>query len=274
MTFAVGCVLFDLARYCTKLVSEIVILSDKELLDNDKALLNRIYPCRFLVYQSPYRDLSVFSEYVTKYFSPMVLGRFEAFRLLDEYSCIINLDYDILITGDISELKTFPSSGVATCKNPPKVRNCFKNEILGYDMEAKSGINNPWIFWDHLPNYKEIYSRCYDLSQKFARELYLPETGIISLAFQEFKIKPDIIFDEDIYNCHPSKINNMERAKIIHCYGQPKFWNGHHNEQWEENYSKWVELGGSPYYARTLKGKMISYARSFLSTLKNEIIRK
>jgi hypothetical protein len=45
----------------------------------------------------------------------------------------------------------------------------------------------------------------------------------------------------------------LQNAKIIHAFGQPKFWNGIFNEQWNNNYKLWLKVGGTRYKNSRIK---------------------
>ena len=59
------------------------------------------------------------------------------------------------------------------------------------------------------------------------------------------------------YACYPTKSQGTE--KIIHAAGQPKFWNGIYDKDWDENYTAWIKMGGTPYYEwkKKLKRKLL-----------------
>ena len=65
---------------------------------------------------------------------------------------------------------------------------------------------------------------------------------------QQNKISYDVL-DKDIYITTPQNYEkNKDIAKILHAAGQPKFWNGLQNEQWNTYYNTWVkEYNGMPY---------------------------
>lgn len=91
-----------------------------------------------------------------------------------------------------------------------------------------------------------MYDFCYEALIKYHEKIYLPEQAIFDLMLQEFDIKICPI-DEEVYSPHPTDKKLAPSAKIIHAYGQPKFWNGLNDERWDRNYKDWVRLGGSRY---------------------------
>ena len=266
--YAIASVMLDIKRYCPDLVDEVIILHNGINI-KDQAILNQILPTKFIEYKFPIKDLSRFSSTITSYFTTVVFAKFESFRLLKDYRCVIVLDYDILIRDELSELKKVPLTGMMTTNRTGKRKSFFNQPVPNYDMEQESCIGSIWVLWDHLPSYEKICEWCYKKTEEIAEYLYLPETGIISLALEQFKIKPDQSLDSNLYDCHPNNLEYSQIAKILHCYGQPKFWNGLYCEQWEENYKTWINLGGTPCFERTYQYKLTELSKKIYRKFKS-----
>ncbi|APB34217.1 putative glycosyltransferase family 8 protein [Gloeomargarita lithophora Alchichica-D10] len=253
-TFATASVMMDIKKYCPDFVDEIVIFHNG-INDKDKKLLNRILPTKFYEYNFPIK-ISKLSDSAQNYFTSMVFSKFEALKLLQEYERVIFSDYDILIQGDLSEMfKDCPSGWrVVWAKN--KVRDMLYREIDDYDMDKESFHGAFHIVWDHLPDHQKMWEWCYFALEEYAEALWLPETGVFNLLWQEFNIDVERSLHPLVYDCHPSQTDHTKDAKIIHAYAQPKFWNGWDFPQWEQNYRKWAGWGGTPYYERTMKYKL------------------
>jgi lipopolysaccharide biosynthesis glycosyltransferase len=243
-TFAVACVMMDLKKICPGLADEIVIIHDG-IKPEQQQLLNSILPSRFIDYEFPVKDTSIFNQGTLKYFSKMVFTKFECFRLLNEYKNVLWLDYDIVIQKDISELFAPCKSGIKMMLSGKKVSTQLHEEIADYDMNAECVGTGTFVLQDNLENYQEMYSFCYDAVKRYAKKLYLPEQAIFDFVIQKFNLKI-VPMAPEIYAPHPSEIEKQEQAKIIHAYGQPKFWNGLKNEQWGKNYKEWLKMGGYP----------------------------
>jgi hypothetical protein len=56
---------------------------------------------------------------------------------------------------------------------------------------------------------------------------------------QKFNLQYDEL-DMEMYCYHPK--DATEKTKILHAYGQPKFWNGLDNEQWNRYYEEWKKM--------------------------------
>lgn len=264
--FAVACVMMDLKRMSPKIADEIVIFYDRELKSSDRELLNNIWPSRFIKYNFPIEDTSIFNQGTLNYFSKMVFSKFECLRLLDTYKNVLWLDYDILIKRDISGLLTPSESGIKMMPSPGcPVRNQLHEPVADYDMEAEANCASTFVFQDNLLNYLELYKFCYEKLEKYAKHLFCPEQAIFDFMIQEFKLKIDPI-DYKVYSPHPLD-PGIEDARIVHAFGQPKFWNGLQNEQWNSNYNRWKALGGTRFEV-SFKSKLASK----LSKVKSQVV--
>jgi hypothetical protein len=69
---------------------------------------------------------------------------------------------------------------------------------------------------------------------------------------QKFNLQ-NCALDGNVYTPHPNNKDFASKAKIIHAFGQPKFWNGLENQQWNTNYQAWIQMGGTKYKHLTMK---------------------
>ena len=158
------------------------------------------------------------------------------------------------------------------------IYNAFKgnysnlNFLKKYDLEREGLCMSLFVLYDNLTDYKDLYAWSIEYTKRLAQYLFFPEQAVINLLLQEFDIKAGIrrIIDK-IYSVHPSNFNKNSDVKILHAYGQPKFWNGLYNETWEKNYTQWIKMGGSPYEHRTMKYKLKTIKQNFKSTVKKAI---
>lgn len=243
--FAVASVMMDLKKFNHDWISEIVIIHDGISEDQQK-LLNRILPCVFVKYNFPIKNNLIFDQGIFNYFSKMVYSKYECLRLLDNYKNVIWLDYDIVITKDISELADFCESGFKIMLGGDKVSAQLNAPVEEYDMMAEGITASTFVLQDHIPHYLRMYEFCYKKTEQYAKYLYCPEQAIFDFMIQEFFLKPDYI-DWNIYSVHPDEINKYNQAKILHSYGHKKFWNEISNENWNSNYKNWLKMGGHGY---------------------------
>lgn len=241
--FAVACVMMDLKRLSPELADEIVVIHDG-VSARDQEILNGILPSRFVLYEFPVKSRRVLYAKSTQHFSKMVFTKFECLKLLDDYRNVMWLDYDIVVQADISGLFSPCESGIKMVPGGLQVRGQLLKEVPEYDMTAEGVSAGTFVFQDTLKNYHQMYEFCYQKLIQYADVLYMPEQAIFDFMIQEFHLKP-IPIDRRVYSPHPSDVQDAKVAKIIHAYGQPKFWNGLHNEHWNQNYAAWLALGGS-----------------------------
>jgi lipopolysaccharide biosynthesis glycosyltransferase len=262
------------------LVDEIVIFHDG-IRKKDQTLINSIFPCRFEYYQFPGYDPKDFNDYVNKYFTAMVFCRYECLRLLSEYSVVIWSDYDVVILKDISELLEPCISGMKLLFSENSNSSIFSTflstirdiDLSRYDLERKALSSAIIILFDCLNNSMSIYDWCIKITKKLGRYLYLTELSIYNLLLQEFKIDVSTI-PSNIYALHPVHDEIIDDTKIIHAYGQPKFWNGLKNDIWNKNYQEWINLGGRKLSDRTLSGKIKKEIVKILCVVKKSMFSK
>jgi lipopolysaccharide biosynthesis glycosyltransferase len=259
-TFAVASVMMDIKKLSPGLMDEVVVIHDG-ISEKDKRILRSILPTRFIQYDFPLKSSRVLYSRSMLYFTKMVFAKFECLRLLDDYKNIIWTDYDIVVKDDISELFSSCDTGIKMMPYGDRTVKGQLYETVGeYDMNAEGVMAGLFVFQENLKNYTELYRFCYEKLDKYAEVLYMPEQAIFDFMIQEFRLNP-VPIDRRIYSLHPSDQKNAAQAKIIHGYGQPKFWNGLHNDQWNENYSIWLKLGGSQYKQPTIINKLIRRAK-------------
>jgi lipopolysaccharide biosynthesis glycosyltransferase len=250
LTFSIACVMMDIKRLSPSLADEYVVFHDG-IKKADMKLLNSILPTRFIEYNLPFEDVSFIPPKILNYFTKMVFSKFECLKLLNEYKNILFLDYDIVIQNDISELFEFTESGIRMMPGNIKVREQLLYENNQYNMDCEGICACIFVFQDHIGDFNNMYEFCYRSLKKFASSLYLPEQAIFDFMIQKFNLNINPISSK-MYSPHPTDKDLSKDVKILHAYGQPKFWNGLQNHQWESNYRFWLKIGGSGYYESTL----------------------
>jgi lipopolysaccharide biosynthesis glycosyltransferase len=258
--FAVACVMMDIRRLSPGLVDEVVIIHDG-ISEKDRKILGGILPARFIQYDFPLKSHRVLDSRAVRQFTKMVFTKFECLRLLDDYKNVMWLDYDIVLQEDIAELFSPTEAGIKMMPSGLPVRGQLHESVDEYDMDAEGIGAGIFVFQDNLKNHKEMHQFCYAKLEKYAEILYMPEQAIFDFMIQEYRLNPDPI-DARVYSPHPTDPVHAQHAKIIHAYGQPKFWNGLKNEQWEGNYQAWLDMGGTKYRKKTVFKKIISKLRA------------
>lgn len=256
---AMACLVMNIKDTNPTLADEIVILHDG-ISEKDKELINTIFPTRFILYKSPFENIREFKNVVTQYFSLMVFCRYECFKLLEDYETVIWTDYDVVILQDLSELKRNTNSGMVFSYTEEPLSSQFYDTIkkirnMKFDL-SKTAVCIPLFVLNHkIQDYLIYYTWLIENTVTYAKYLYLPEVAVVNLLLQEFNLDFDTFITSKYY-AHPIKDKDMKDIKILHAYGQPKFWNGSYNKIWEKNYKIWVRMGGTPYAYRTFNSKL------------------
>ena len=232
------------------LADEIVIFHDG-IKKSDQKRIQKIFPTRFIYYDSPFKQTDKFGAVVTEYFSLMVFCKYECLKLLSEYSAVMWSDYDVVVQDKLDELFEYNNKPLKLMTFLSTEKQLY-NAVSEYDMEFLAMYAALFVFFDTLSDPEKLYSFCIEKTIQYADNLFCPEQAIFSFMLQEFKIPFDII-ETDIYVVHPTNTELLNQAKILHAYGHPKFWNGLHNDMWEKYYSQWIKLGGTKHPDRQTK---------------------
>ena len=269
LIFAVANLMLDIKKISPQLADEVVIFHNG-ISREDLALLNTILPTKAIKYNIPVSDLSKFNQATLSYFTEMAYAKYECLRLLDEYSNVTYLDPDMVIVKDISCLIAKCESGIKMMPSGQPVRAQLHADVDEYDMEVEGICGCVFVFQDHA-DYMKLYKFCISELNKYASKLKLAEQAIFDFMIQEFNIEISPL-DNHLYSPHPNDKMYLEDAKILHAFGQPKFWNGIENKQWEENYKIWIEMGGSSHKPRSTLNKIEKRVRVILRCTQAKIV--
>lgn len=249
MIFAIAAAIINFKNIYRGSSYEFIIFNDGKITEKDRQLINGIHKTIFIEYDFPLKNKLKDKTISVKHFTYMVFAKFECLKLLDKYKTVIYTDYDIFIASDISELEIKSISGVKALINEGSCYNNFINKIERYNMYADSILGGLIVFQDHLKDYNKLYDFCYKITAEYFDNLYFPEQAGFSLMVQEFNITYEKL-DLNTYCLLPNKYTHFKDAKILHSYGFHKFWNGIKDDSfnlWNENYQKWLSIGGSKY---------------------------
>ena len=220
-----------------------IIFHDGISLDKQQKM-KKIMPIRFIRYKYPVPIYKwIFNRYI-RYFSPMIFCKYETFALLDEYDEVMWTDYDVVIKDSICEL-WYCEKNYSTIVNHEETLGKNFNDKAGkikdfkYDMNLP-GITTPlFVLKRGIGDPKKLTEWCYDMTRKYIKYLYLPEQCIFTMLASEFKLDYEEL-DLDTYCLHPKYAKPC--TKILHAYGQPKFWNGLTNDTWNRYYEEYKNL--------------------------------
>ncbi len=228
----------------TSMVADELIIFHDGISEIDKKAIASIMKTRFIRYKCPINWFRLMCNKTIRYFSPMVFCKYECFKLLEEYDTVIWTDYDVLIRDDISEIRTMKENMAFVINEDTSLKQMFypnisRKDMQAYNLEANSITMPLFVLKRELGNYMLLYEWCYNKTRELLPYLYLPEQCIVTLLMQEFNLSCKAL-SIPIYCMHPKEA--LPCTKILHAYGQPKFWNGLINENWEKYYKKWMNL--------------------------------
>lgn len=243
---AMATLVMNIMDVMPELNADIIIFHDG-ISKEDRHQLTAIYPVRFIKYKAPIHFWQMYTNPNIRYFSSVIFCKYETLRMLGEYESVMWTDYDVIIKEDISNLfescrgATFVTNGTAKLKDMFYEKSLSRlQQKFGNEFELdKDAVTTPlFIFSRDIGDYNQYYRWCNKVTQKYCRYLSLPEQATFSMMLQKFDVSYDELSNE-IYALHPKY--DKETAKIVHAYGQPKFWNGYNDERWNMYNKKWRE---------------------------------
>ena len=251
ITFAPANVLIGIKKHSPDLEADFIIFH-KNISQKDMDLINSIVPCQFIDYDFPIYDISKFNETAISKYTKLAYSRYECFSMLKDYRKVLWIDIDTLVQKDISELLNVDcKNGIAMFKDVIPLKNTFTDKItnlnLEYDLVINSFNTGVILFQDNLPHYEELAEWNYKKTYELSEYIFLADQGIINLALQEYGIRATEL--DEKFNCHPNK-KIVKDAVVLHTYSKEKFWNFYQNKEWDENYKRWIKMGGSPYIGK------------------------
>ncbi|MDE5818723.1 MAG: hypothetical protein K2N41_02095 [Lachnospiraceae bacterium] len=225
------------------LIDEMVVFHDG-VAEKLQRKFQTILPTRFIRYRCPIPKWKLWQNKIIRYFSPMVFCKIECLKLLEEYDTVIWSDYDVIIKEDISELLEEEQAFSFVCDPDKTMRDMFyksidRADVREFDLDGGCICTPLFVFHRDHQKFMQYYEWCIRAMQRYIKYLYLPEQAIFTMMVQKYRI-PYSKLNEKIYCTHPK--DDGEGIKIIHAYGQPKFWNGLENEDWNHYHKQWLEM--------------------------------
>lgn len=212
-----------------------VVIYHQNLSQEHKERLNKIHKCIFREYH--YRDDGIVSERILMRLPELTFARYECFNLLEEYETAVWLDSDILILDDFSEILEKEGEGIKMKAHVGiPMRNSFRKDIIGYDMQTVLFNTGIIILHDHLEAYSSLTTYCYEQTKLYS-EYINSDQAVINLMLQDFNIKVKHLAEK--YNSSP--VNGVNGSVISHPWGATKFWNGYINHTWNKYADEWFQ---------------------------------
>ena len=221
-------------------------------------------------YKPPISWTKLWGSKAIAYFSPLVLAKFEGFKLLASFSTVVWLDYDILITKPISELWKRKDFDIAYPGSSQPAGNGFTTPPADLDKQQEGMSAGIMVFRDSFPEFENVAGSLYKLFSKHFSDLYYPEQAVFDVYFQmHFGFKYWRL--DEKFGAFPG--NESHSNAILHAYGSKKFWDGVESELWDNYYLEWLSRGGSSWNPNKSRLRKISrgvryMCAKFLNTVK------
>ena len=228
---------------CPDLFDELVIFHDG--VDSDiQKLVNTVVPTKFIRYKCPVSKIKLMLNGNIRYFSPMVFCKIECFRLLKEYDVVTWSDYDVVIKEDISDLLYCEGNSFVvnydTTLEKMFLNSLDRSRVCEYNLHGESVCTPLFVLKrECISDVDVLCEWYYHTLNKLYKHLYLPEQCLFTMMGQRWNIVNNRLNPLE-YSEHPS--NDNDSVRIIHAYGQPKFWNGLFNENWNTYYQQWCDI--------------------------------
>lgn len=242
-TDAMAVLALNLHEVSPNFADELIIFHDG-IAPKKQELISRIMPTRFVTYKCPINWFRLMSNKTIRYFSPMIFCKYECLHLLEEFDTVIWTDYDIVIKQSIDEIKYFSEDMSFMVNEDKPLRSMFyptieSEDMKMFDLDGESIATPLFVFHNSLSEYEKLYQWCYENTIKYLRHLYLPEQCIITMMTQHFRLEY-LKMQIPIYCMHPKEA--LPDTKILHAYGQPKYWNGLQNDIWNDYFEEWKRM--------------------------------
>lgn len=195
-------------------------------------------------YRPPVSWFELWSSKAIAYFSPLVLAKFEGFRLLEHFRTVIWLDYDIVLQASLEELWTKKDFDIGYLGSSQPISKGFIVPPVGIDGSREGFHAATIVFKRSFKGFETACQELYSLFSKNAANLYYPEQAVFDLFLASRKDFVRWELDAS-FGQYPG--NELPDTKILHAYGSKKFWNGLGDPTWTRFYENWLALGGAPW---------------------------
>ena len=214
------------------------IMLVQDLPQQQRDLLNTIRPCRFIDYQPQLKDPGRFARV-----SSMAFSRYECWAMLEQYERVLWIDSDTLPVGEVLscfEFLRYAGLGLIPHTGTP-IRVSFANDIPGFDMDREC-FNSGYIALTRaLGDYRAQYDWLHDATDRYSNDVN-SDQAVINLMFQALDSPPIVLPGK--YNCSPE--NPVEDVRVLHPWGNHKFWDGISDPRWDAYHQRWIAMGGLP----------------------------
>lgn len=245
LVFSAAVVFENFLRIHPDLEADFVLFTDR-ISPRDEIILRDKYNARIELFTPPLERRFLHSLPAVRYFSELVLSKFEAVELLTDYKNVIWLDTDIVILRPLLATNAHDfAADISYVPNTAPQSNALRMDN-GVLSKTKPGMSAGLIFWnDSVLSKIPDTSQFYEFVKNEGPNLKLPEQAAFDFVFNKFKsLKVQLLREEELC-VFPGE--QTPETKVIHAWGPSKFWNGKYFAEWQELYELWLSYGGSGY---------------------------
>ena len=193
------------------------------------------------IYRPPVNWTKLWGSRAIAYFSPLVIAKFEGFRLLSTFSTVVWLDYDIVIKKPLTELWTIGNFDLAYASSSQPMSNGFTVPPISLDPEIEGMSAGVMVFRSTFIGNRTATLDLYSLFSEAYASLYYPEQAVFDLYFLSHQKYVHWKLDDRFVGFPGTESSDN---LMVHGYGSVKFWNGLQNDAWLMHYEEWLALGG------------------------------
>lgn len=214
------------------------ILMVQGLNEADRERLNDIRTSQFIDYRPAIAGTERF-----KRVSTMAFSRYECWAMLEHYKRVLWIDADTLPVGEVlSCFDLCGKSGIGLIEHTGiPISVSFKQPVPGYDMQ-RTCFNSGFIALTRaVGDYRAQREWLYSTTASEADSVS-SDQAVINLMFQAFDLPVTKLAGK--YNCSPEQ--PVEDVRVLHPWGNNKFWDGLNDPRWDAYHRHWVAMGGEP----------------------------
>jgi lipopolysaccharide biosynthesis glycosyltransferase len=245
MSFAAGAALLSFADHHDVDSFKVYVFSDGMMPKLERAMRARGIDLEIIRFKAPVNWLTLWGAPSIRYFSPLVLSKFECMNLVSSHPLVIWMDYDVVVKGNLGELFQESFDFAYMTSGHPRSKAFFSNASLPENFDTqKIGMSAALLgVRNSFPDHQIAAHALYELFSFYSQVLYFPEQGVFDLFLNSQSFK--VFHPDPSYYCQHPEGPGVKTAGIVHSFGREKFWITRHNEDWNHYYSEWIRLGGS-----------------------------
>ncbi|MEO0475281.1 MAG: glycosyltransferase [Planctomycetota bacterium] len=212
------------------------VLMVQDLPESQRELLDTIRPCQFIAYEPDLKNSERFARV-----SSMAFSRYECWAMLAKYKRVLWIDADTLPVGEVLSCFDYVKDtgmGLIPHTGTP-ISVSFEKDVPGFDMHREC-FNSGYIAMTRvIGDYHAHRDWLHEATTTWS-DYVNSDQAVINLLFQATNLPPTALPHK--YNCSPE--TPVEDVRVLHPWGNQKFWDGLSDPRWDAYHDRWVAMGG------------------------------